>query len=162
MQHRQLTLTVGSSLQMNKQAIFICPTNVGITWARLLNDIKAQMKQECPKLRWLKEQYLNLYYQDEICMGPLAADAIKVFGGRSWTIEGMSKDHLKGGARKISHVGRMKKKSYGNINSIQDRGIHEVSKTFSSSPVSSPVLQRRSLAVPPTFTFTSLMARWDI
>ena len=29
--------------------------------------------------------------QDEICMGPLAADAIKVFGGRSWTISGMSK-----------------------------------------------------------------------
>ena len=95
-------------------------------------------------------------------MGPLAADAIKVFGGRSWTIEGLSKDHHKSGARKISHVGRMKKKSYGNINSLQDRGIHEISKTFSSSPVSSPKLQRRSLAVPPTLTFTSLMARWGI
>jgi len=157
-QHRQLTLTFGSTLQMNKQATFICPTTVGKTWARLLNDIKAQMKRDCPKLRWLKEQYLYLYYQDEICMGPLAADAIKVFGGRSWTISGMSKDHHKGGVRKISsHVGRMKKKSYGNIHSIKDRGIHEISETFSSSPVSSPILQRRSLAVPPTFTFTSLM-----
>jgi hypothetical protein len=27
--------------------------------------------------RWLKEQYLFLFYQDELCMGPLAVDAIK-------------------------------------------------------------------------------------
>ena len=28
--------------------------------------------------RWLKDQYMFLYYQDELCMGPLAVDAIKV------------------------------------------------------------------------------------
>ena len=28
--------------------------------------------------RWLKEQYMFLYYQDELYMGPLAVDAIKV------------------------------------------------------------------------------------
>ena len=95
-------------------------------------------------------------------MGPLAADAIKVFGGRSWTIEGMSKDHHKSASRKKSHVGRMKRKSYGNINYLQDRGIHEISKPFSSSPVSSPKIQRRPLDVPPKVTFTPLMARLDI
>ena len=94
--HRQLTLTFGSSLAMNKQAVFICPPNVGKTWETLLLQILALKGQECPKLTWLKEQYLNLFYQDEICMGPLAADAIKVFGGRRWTIEGMSKDYQKG------------------------------------------------------------------
>ena len=120
------------------------------------------MNRDCPKLRWLKEQYLNLYYQDEICMGPLAADAIKVFGGRSWTIEGMSEDHHKSASRKKSHVGRMKRKSYGNINYLQDRGIHEISKPFSSGPVSSPKIQRRPLDVPPKVTFTPLMARLDI
>ena len=26
---------------------------------------------------WLKDQYLFLYFQDDLCMGPLAADAIK-------------------------------------------------------------------------------------
>ena len=93
-------------------------------------------------------------------MGPLAADAIKVFGGRSWTVAGMSKDHQKGGTRKISYGVRMKKKSYGNINSIKDRGIHEISESFSYSPANSPVLQRRSLAVNPTFTLSSLMTRW--
>ena len=51
----------------------------------------------------------------------------------------------------------MKKKSYGNIHSIKDRGIHELSETFSASPVSSPILQRRSLVIPPTLNFSSLM-----
>merc|ERR1719397_728161 len=69
----------------------------------------------------------------------------------------MSKDHQKGGTRKISYGVRMKKKSYGNINSIKDRGIHEISESFSYSPANSPVLQRRSLAVNPTFTLSSLM-----
>ena len=51
---------------------------VGRAWARLLTDIKAQMARDCVKLRWLKEQYLYLYYLDEACRGPLAADAIEV------------------------------------------------------------------------------------
>ena len=155
--HTQLTLTFGSSLQINKQAVFVCPLSVGRTWATLLTDIKTQMIADCPKLRWLKEQYLNLYYQDEICMGPLAADAIKVFGGRSWTLEG--RDASKGSARKPSNMGlgtRIKKKSYGNIHSLKDRAYHEVTM----SPTSSPTLQRRSLAVPPTFPLRPLMARW--
>ena len=31
---------------------------------------------------WLKDQYLFLYFQDDLCMGPLAADAIKA----SWQL----------------------------------------------------------------------------
>ena len=36
------------------------------------------IKSEDPRMVWLKDQYLFLYYQDDLCMGPLAADAIKV------------------------------------------------------------------------------------
>ena len=50
---------------------------------------------------------------------------------------------------------RMKKKSYGNIHSLKDRAYHEVTQ----SPTSSPTMQRRSLAVPPTFPLRALMAR---
>ena len=165
-QHIQLTLTFGSSLATNKQAIFVCPTTVGHTWAKLLNEIKAQMSRDCPKLRWLKEQYLYLYYFDEACKGPLAADAIKVFGGRSWTPTGESKDHIKG-VRKISglyglSVQRPKKMSVGNgnIHPLNRRGIQDLTETFSlSSPISSPSTQRRSLAVPPSFMLGPLMSR---
>ena len=36
------------------------------------------LKAEDQRMVWLKDQYLFLYYQDDLCMGPLAADAIKV------------------------------------------------------------------------------------
>ena len=168
-QHIQLTLTFGSSLNINKQAIFLCPTNVGHIWAQLLNDIKNQMQQDCVKLRWLKEQYLYLYYLDEACRGPLAADAIEVFGGRSWAPTGETKDSHKGGARKSGLYGvRSRKKisySYGNIHPLNKRGIHDLSETFSlatTSPMSSPSTHRRSLAVPPTFMLSSLMTRSEL
>ena len=155
--HVQLSLIFGSSLQQSKVAVFLCPARVGRSWHRLLNQLLVRWRAECPPLRWLKEQFLLLYYQDEICMGPLAADAIKVFGGRSWTIGGMSKELNKGAVRKITHAARLKKMSYGNIHSIKDRGIHELSETFSSSPMASPILKRRSLVIPPTLSFSSLI-----
>ena len=34
-------------------------------------------RAEDPRMVWLKDQYLFLYFQDDLCMGPLAADAIK-------------------------------------------------------------------------------------
>jgi len=36
------------------------------------------IKSEDPRMVWLKNQYLFFYYQDDLCMGPLAADAITV------------------------------------------------------------------------------------
>ena len=116
-------------------------------------------------LRWLKEQYLYLYYLDEACRGPLAADAIKVFGGRGWTPTGESKDSNKGSARKSGIYGvrsRKPKISVGNIHPLNKRGMHDLSETFSLvSPMSSPATQRRSLAVPPTFMLSSLMTRLE-
>ena len=58
---------------------------------------------------------------------------------------------------------RMKKKSYGNIHSINDRGIHEIYAAIDNgggaggsgggsaptSPWSSPLMGRKSIAVPP-------------
>lgn len=160
-QHIQLTLTFGSALHINKQSIFVCPTQVGHMWASLLQDIKKQMSVDCGKLCWLKEQYLYLYYLDEACRGPLAADAIEVFGGRGWTPTGESKDNHKGSTRKNGLYGAKKKKmSYGNIHPIKRRGIHELAESY-SSPLSSPVMQRRnvSIAVPPSFMLSPLMTR---
>ena len=133
-------------------------------WADLLTDIKRQMEADCGKLRWLKEQYLYLFYLDEACRGPLAADAIEVFGGRSWAPNGESRDvsAAKGAARKSGLYGvrNRKKMSYGNIHPLNKRGLHEMAETLAlSSPVSSPSAQRRSLAVPPSFMLSSLMTR---
>ena len=60
----------------------------------------------------------------------LAILYVQVFGGRSWSLSGMLKDRghkgsWKGGGHSNNHA-RAKKKSYGNIHSINDRGIHEI------------------------------------
>ena len=82
-----------------------------------------------------------------------------MFGGRSWSLTGMLKDRgHKGSWKGASGPNRTKKKSYGNIHSINDRGIHEIiqSQSFAStdgsgglssapnSPWSSPKLGRKS------------------
>lgn len=58
----------------------------------------------------------------------------------------------KGSWKGASNPARTKKKSYGNIHSINDRGIHEIYESFAtegsgsapSSPWSSPKLGRKS------------------
>ena len=84
-----------------------------------------------------------------------------MFGGRSWSLTGMLKDRgHKGSWKGASNPNRTKKKSYGNIHSINDRGIHEIYESFGSnatpsegsvgsgsapsSPWSSPRLGRKS------------------
>ena len=63
-----------------------------------------------------------------LCHNLNLAIFVQVFGGRSWSLSGMLKDRghkgsWKGGG---SNNQRTKKKSYGNIHSINDRGIHEI------------------------------------
>ncbi len=36
------------------------------------------------RIQWLKEQYLQLYYEADRKQGPTPAEAIKVFGGKNW------------------------------------------------------------------------------
>ena len=47
-------------------------------WKETLDELITNLKAEDQRMVWLKDQYLFLYYQDDLCMGPLAADAIKV------------------------------------------------------------------------------------
>ena len=73
-----LRIVYGSSLAENRILTFLCPPGVGGLWQEALEALMASIKAEDPRMVWLKDQYLFLYYQDDLCMGPLAADAIKV------------------------------------------------------------------------------------
>ena len=59
----------------------------------------------------------------------------QVFGGRSWSLTGMLKDRGNKGSWKGGQNPRLKKKSYGNIYTINDRGIHEIFESFGGSGV---------------------------
>ena len=73
-----LRIVYGSSLSENRTVQFVCPPDVGAKWIRVLPKLTTAIKREDNRMVWLKDQYLFLYYQDDLCMGPLAADAIKV------------------------------------------------------------------------------------
>ncbi len=73
-----LKIVYGSSLAENRSVHFLCPPEVASVWERALPRLSEAIRAGDPRMVWLKDQYLFLYFQDDLCMGPLAADAIKV------------------------------------------------------------------------------------
>lgn len=73
----------------NKVNIFILRVwYSGLCW--IISALARQNNLSDRRLVWLREQYLQLYHEDGYCCGPLAADAIRSFGGRDWSIAGMT------------------------------------------------------------------------
>ncbi|KRT86875.1 C2 domain containing protein, partial [Oryctes borbonicus] len=60
----------------------------GLCW--IISGLARQNNLSDRRLLWLREQYMQLYHEDGYCCGPLAADAIRSFGGRDWSLAGMS------------------------------------------------------------------------
>lgn len=60
---------------------------VGLGW--MVRGIKRQQRLADRSMFWLKEQFIKLYFEDGCCCEPLAADAIRMFGGRDWSTSTM-------------------------------------------------------------------------
>ncbi|XP_041369675.1 1-phosphatidylinositol 4,5-bisphosphate phosphodiesterase epsilon-1-like [Gigantopelta aegis] len=88
-QNNCITIVYGSYLSENRKLWFIAPGHTAKIWyhglRRLVEGTHKLRLQTDKRLQWLKIQYLQLYYENERCTGPTPAEAIKVFGGRSWT-----------------------------------------------------------------------------
>lgn len=54
---------------------------MGLCW--ILRGLKRQQQLTDRRSRWLKEKYLQLYFE-ESGSNPITAEAIRVFGGRDW------------------------------------------------------------------------------
>ena len=81
---KALRLVYGSSTAENRILTFLCPPGVASIWLDILSKLTQNIRLEDPRMVWLKDQYLFLYYQDDLCMGPLAVDAIKVSLFKYW------------------------------------------------------------------------------
>ncbi|XP_037922568.1 1-phosphatidylinositol 4,5-bisphosphate phosphodiesterase epsilon-1-like [Hermetia illucens] len=85
-----VSILYGTSLSDNRVLCLLCPPMlcrlwfVGLTW--IVRGIKRQQRLADRSMLWLKEQYLQLFYEE--ASEPLAADAIRVFGGRDWSMAG--------------------------------------------------------------------------
>ena len=88
-----IRLLFGTNLSDNRTIEFIASKSTFTIWfeglkslIRLIHQQKMLIDQ---RILWLKEKYLQLYYQDSSCAGPTPAEAIKIFGGRKWTLDTM-------------------------------------------------------------------------
>ncbi|XP_074028891.1 1-phosphatidylinositol 4,5-bisphosphate phosphodiesterase epsilon-1 isoform X2 [Leptinotarsa decemlineata] len=89
-----LTILYGYGLSDNRLLYIVCPPVVCRVWFNGLNWlIRGLSRQQAlcdRRLLWLREQYMQLYHEDGYCCGPLAADAIRSFGGRDWSLAGVT------------------------------------------------------------------------
>ncbi|KAK7508646.1 hypothetical protein BaRGS_00000212, partial [Batillaria attramentaria] len=77
-----ITILYGSNLAENRRLCLVAPSRTAAVWYRSLRHLQAaatKIRHQTDKRGlWLKQQYLQLYYESEKCQGPTPADAIKV------------------------------------------------------------------------------------
>ncbi|XP_058792410.1 1-phosphatidylinositol 4,5-bisphosphate phosphodiesterase epsilon-1-like [Phymastichus coffea] len=116
-------LMYGSNLSDNRLIFLLCPPALSKIWYMglcwILRGLKRQQQLTDRRSRWLKEKYLQLYFE-EGCVEPMTADAIRIFGGRDWSMtENIGTLSPTGGnAMRKRNVKSKKTKSIGNIHAL--------------------------------------------
>lgn len=88
------TLLFGTNMADNRTVEFVLPSKVASIWRRgLVRLVKAAQFQirRCVdrRLLWLKEQYLQLYFEGSRCHGPTPTEAIRVRSKRCLNVDFM-------------------------------------------------------------------------
>ena len=84
-----ITISYGSYIADNRILMFVLPPKQARIWhrglRRLVRAVIVQRRWHTDRrTHWLREQFLQLYYDNDRKHGPTPAEAIKVFGGRQW------------------------------------------------------------------------------
>ncbi|XP_023235323.1 uncharacterized protein LOC111634715 isoform X2 [Centruroides sculpturatus] len=152
-----IKLLYGTNLSDNRTIEFFAPKLVARVWyeglRQLIHLLKRQYQLCDRRIHWLKEQYLYLYFEEQACIGPTPAEAIKVFGGRKWTLGSLgsscsSMDVSLPGFKRASSFGvgttkLRKKKSTTSLAAIRD-GSPKSQFSASSEPQSDVTLRKQS------------------
>lgn len=87
-----VNIVYGNTLPENKSLVFVFPPNVARFWRhglkRVAHGLALQRNFTDRRMYWLKAQYVKLYYAFN--HGPSAAPAVRIFGGRRWSVTGMN------------------------------------------------------------------------
>ncbi|KYB28995.1 1-phosphatidylinositol 4,5-bisphosphate phosphodiesterase epsilon-1-like Protein [Tribolium castaneum] len=156
-----LTILYGYSLSDNRLLYIVCPSAIcrvwfnGLCW--LIRGLSRQQTLSDRRLLWLREQYMQLYHEDGYCCGPLAADAIRSFGGRDWSLAGVTGTNQAGepsGALRREVSMKIKKKQLLSNQTFKDRSLRSqfvepVTMCMESSYWRNPTHHRQS--TPTTF-----------
>lgn len=77
-----LRIKFGTGLSENRVLEFILPGTLAEVWYKSIRRLVAMLKQQrqlCDsRIYWLKETFLQLYYNEQNCSGPTAFESIKV------------------------------------------------------------------------------------
>ncbi|XP_028982288.1 1-phosphatidylinositol 4,5-bisphosphate phosphodiesterase epsilon-1 [Diachasma alloeum] len=117
-------LMYGSNLSDNRLIFLLGPPTLSKIWYMglcwILRGLKRQNQLTDRRSRWLKEKYLQLYFE-EGCLEPTTADAIRVFGGRDWSMTesiGTLSPTSSATLRRRNPKAGKKTKSIGNIHAL--------------------------------------------
>ena len=124
--HCSIKLLFGVNLSDNRTTEFIAPKNIATLWVdglrAVLQLIQTQKKLCDQRILWLKEKYLQLYFEDGLCIGPNIAEAIRIFGGRKRTVDaiGVNYQSFQDTSKMLNNSKLRKKKSSVNLSVIRD------------------------------------------
>ncbi|XP_023223275.1 1-phosphatidylinositol 4,5-bisphosphate phosphodiesterase epsilon-1-like isoform X2 [Centruroides sculpturatus] len=148
-----IKLIFGVNLSDNRSLTFVAPClearNLCEGLSQVVGLLRQQYQLSDQRINWLKERYLQLYFEDQACFGPTPAEAIKVFGGRKWTLGsfGSSCSSMDtSGFKRASSFGMgasklRKKKSSSSLGAIKDNTPKSPSGSICDNP--SEVLLRK-------------------
>ncbi|XP_073996296.1 uncharacterized protein isoform X2 [Rhodnius prolixus] len=149
-----LALVYGTNLSDNRVLFLLSPPTLCRLWYNglccVVRGLKRHLQSSDRRMFWLKEQYLQLFYEEN-CTGPMTVDAIKVFGGRDWAstghITGMSPPD-NGTLRRGASAKFKKKRSIGNIQTLRPESCRDVCEVASMGYIPKRTLP--SPALPPS------------
>ncbi|KAL3193090.1 hypothetical protein MRX96_058588 [Rhipicephalus microplus] len=158
-----LRFKFGVGLSENRVLEFILPNFLSVIWYDSLRRLVSMLKQQrqlCDaRIHWLKESYLQLYFREQCCIGPTPAEAIKVFGGRKWTLNSLgsssSVESTSSAFKRASSFGMSttklrKKKSSTSLATVRDVGpryLPEVDDGGGGPTRKSPAIKKRRATV---------------
>ncbi|KAF6199527.1 hypothetical protein GE061_007553 [Apolygus lucorum] len=127
-----LALVYGQNLSDNRILFLLLPPALCRLWysglSCVIRGLKRHLQSSDRRMFWLKEQYLQLFYEENNCSGPMTADAIRVFGGRDWAntghIAGMSPPDNGSHIRRPSTKYK-KKKSITNLTNLKPESYQQ-------------------------------------
>ncbi|XP_076374836.1 1-phosphatidylinositol 4,5-bisphosphate phosphodiesterase epsilon-1 isoform X2 [Megalopta genalis] len=140
-------LMYGSSLPDNRLMFLLCPPALSKIWYMglcwILRGLKRQQQLTDRRSRWLKEKYLQLYF-DEGCVEPMTADAIRAFGGRDWSAtETIGTLSPTSSTLRKRNIKTKKTKSSGNIHALtKDLSLKQYETSSSDGGLSATPLRQ--------------------
>lgn len=143
-----VSLLYGSTASENRILCILCPPMlcrawyVGLHW--MLRGFRRQQSLIDRSMLWLKELYIQLYFEEGACSEPTVADAIKAFGGQLYmsSTKSLSGTHINDSAPElaVTAVNSAPTKKDSNVKIRKKRSVANLLNQNNVNSYSSPLI----------------------